>query len=91
LADRAALQLYEPIFEPKKFGENLWIVDGPCISMRYGVFRLPFTTRMTMIRLTDGLWVHSRILRDGKQVSYRAKGGSPQWRSSRLWTSCRRI
>ncbi|MCA8879023.1 MAG: DUF4336 domain-containing protein [Rhodobacteraceae bacterium] len=56
------LDLYAPLDEPKPFGDDLWVVDGPVIRMRYGPFKLPFTTRMTVVRLEDGrLWVHSPI------------------------------
>ncbi|MFT5832035.1 MAG: hypothetical protein ACI9SY_000416 [Candidatus Paceibacteria bacterium] len=49
---------YEPLNTPKQVAENIWIVDGPTISF-YGV---PFTTRMTIIRLQNGdLFIHSPI------------------------------
>ncbi|MBZ6379477.1 DUF4336 domain-containing protein [Pacificimonas flava] len=55
-----AFQPYEPLNEPKPFGPNIWIVDGPEIRMDYGPVELPFPTRMTIIRLADGrLWLHS--------------------------------
>ncbi len=51
---------YEPINRLKPVASDLWIVDGPEVSMRYFGLRLPFTTRMTVVRLPDGrLWVHS--------------------------------
>ncbi|MDQ2763900.1 MAG: DUF4336 domain-containing protein [Pseudomonadota bacterium] len=54
------LRPYEPINRLKPVADDLWIVDGPEIRMRYFGLRLPFTTRMTIIRLSDGrLWVHS--------------------------------
>ncbi len=52
---------YAPLNTLKPVAEDLWIVDGPVIRF-YG---LPFTTRMTVIRLPDGgLWVHSPIAPD---------------------------
>lgn len=41
------------------FGQNIWTMDGDDVRM----FRLlPFTTRMTVIRLeTGGLWLHSPV------------------------------
>lgn len=49
---------YEPLFIPKPFSDNVWIVDGPTIPF-YG---LPFSTRMTVIRLSSGeLFCHSPI------------------------------
>ncbi|MFT7184522.1 MAG: hypothetical protein ACI9QC_000866 [Oceanicoccus sp.] len=49
---------YEPLNTPKKVADNIWIVDGPAISF-YG---LPYTTRMTIIKLQNGdLFIHSPI------------------------------
>ncbi len=55
------LKPYEPIGTLKPVADDLWIVDGPVIEMGYlAGSTLPFTTRMTIIRLPDGgLWVHS--------------------------------
>jgi hypothetical protein len=56
----ACLRPYEPVNRLKPVAENLWIVDGPEVRMRYLGLRLPFTTRMTIIRLSDDrLWIHS--------------------------------
>lgn len=50
---------YTPTYKLKQFGENIWIVDGGEIISFYG---LPFTTRMTIIKLPNGdLWIHSPI------------------------------
>lgn len=41
------------------FGQNIWIMDGDDVHM-FGV--LPFTTRMTVVRLeTGGIWLHSPV------------------------------
>jgi len=41
------------------FGENIWTVEGDRVRM-FGV--LPFTTRMTVVRLqSGGLWLHSPV------------------------------
>ena len=54
------LRPYEPLDTLKPVADNLWIVDGPVVHMRYLGLRLPFTTRMTIARLPDGaLWIHS--------------------------------
>ena len=56
----ACLRPYEPLNHLKPVADNLWIVDGPEVRMRYFGLRLPFTTRMTIIRLPDErLWIHS--------------------------------
>lgn len=60
-----AYDAYEPLNVPKPFGENVWIVDGPEIRMDFGPFHIPFPTRMTVVRLSDGgLWLHSPIAPD---------------------------
>ncbi|MGI3170364.1 DUF4336 domain-containing protein [Pseudooceanicola sp. C21-150M6] len=49
---------YEPLNKLKPFGQNIWIADGPHIRF-YG---MPFSTRMTVVRLADGgMWLHSPI------------------------------
>lgn len=56
----APIELYEPINTLKPVDDDIWIVDGPLVYMQmYGV-RLPFSTRMTVIRLGNGdLFLHS--------------------------------
>ncbi len=56
------LSFYEPVNHLKSVAENVWIADGGITAMAmYGV-HIPFTTRMTVVRLNDGqLWVHSPI------------------------------
>ncbi|PKQ04317.1 MAG: DUF4336 domain-containing protein [Alphaproteobacteria bacterium HGW-Alphaproteobacteria-12] len=53
---------YEPIGTLKPLARDIWIVDGPVIGMKWLGLRLPFPTRMTIVRLADGgLWVHSPV------------------------------
>jgi len=52
--------LYPPLNRLKPVAGNLWIVDGPLIRFGPAGFKMPFPTRMTIIRLGDGgLFVHS--------------------------------
>lgn len=61
----SALEPYAPLNEPKPLAETVWLVNGPEIGMSYGPMTLPFTTRMTVVRLRSGdLWVHSPIAPD---------------------------
>jgi hypothetical protein len=56
--------LYEPINVYKRLGPNIGIVDGPFEYLAVGGVRLPlpFTTRMTVVRLSNGdLFLHSPI------------------------------
>jgi len=51
---------YPPLNTLKPVAENLWIVDGPVIRFGFPWPKLPFPTRMTVIRLGSGvLFVHS--------------------------------
>ncbi|WP_322758209.1 DUF4336 domain-containing protein [Synechococcus sp. CBW1107] len=44
----------------KQIGEDIWIVDGPVVQMLLYGLRVPFPTRMTIVRLGNGdLWCHS--------------------------------
>jgi hypothetical protein len=56
--------LYEPVNVLKPMGPDIGIVDGPFEYLTVGGVRLPlpFTTRMTVVRLSDGdLFLHSPI------------------------------
>ncbi|MDQ2778532.1 MAG: DUF4336 domain-containing protein [Pseudomonadota bacterium] len=61
----ACLKPYTPIGTLKPVAEDVWIIDGPEIGMRYFGLSVPFTTRATVVRLPDGsLWVHSPVALD---------------------------
>lgn len=56
------IALYSPLFVPKKVGEHIWIVDGDTINMNFKLFTVPFSTRMTIVKLgNNDLWVHSPV------------------------------
>ncbi len=58
---------YAPLNTPKAFADEVWVVDGPEIGLRYFGLTLPFPTRMTVVRLSAGaLWVHSPIAWDDR-------------------------
>jgi len=50
---------YEPINTLKSVAENIWIADGPEIRFGPRGLKMPFPTRMTIVRLAEGLFVHS--------------------------------
>ncbi|MCC5894087.1 MAG: DUF4336 domain-containing protein [Alkalibacterium sp.] len=59
------IPLYDPLNKLKKVDENIWIVDGGLIKMSVMNVGIPFSTRMTIIKLKDGsLWCHSPIKPD---------------------------
>jgi hypothetical protein len=51
---------YPPLDTPKQVADEIWIVDGPTIRFGFPWPKIPFPTRMTVIRL-DGrdLFIHS--------------------------------
>ncbi|WP_245273547.1 DUF4336 domain-containing protein [Mesorhizobium sp. WSM3224] len=54
--------MYEPINVLKPVAPDVWIVDGPQIEFGFGSMKLPFTTRMTVLRLRNGdLILHSPV------------------------------
>src|SRR5579863_5099744 len=56
----AAHRPYAPLNTLKPVARELWVVDGPEIAFGYLGLKLPFPTRMSVIRLPDGrLWLHS--------------------------------
>lgn len=57
--------LYRPLNTLKPIAENIWIADGGIIHMDMAIAKVPFSTRMTIVRLSDGgLWCHSPIAPD---------------------------
>ncbi|MGA8010106.1 MAG: DUF4336 domain-containing protein, partial [Thiomonas sp.] len=55
-----AYEPYSPLDMLKPVADGVWMLDGPEIRMDYLGTKLPFPTRMTVVRLPDGgLWVHS--------------------------------
>ncbi|PSR16474.1 DUF4336 domain-containing protein [filamentous cyanobacterium CCP3] len=54
------LDLYNPINTLKPVDDDIWIGDGPIVGMAMYGTSIPFTTRMTVVRLNGGgLWCHS--------------------------------
>ena len=45
---------YSPLNSLKKIADNLWIVDGEEVLMDFKFFKVPFSTRMTVIRWSLG-------------------------------------
>lgn len=55
----AAEFTYPPLDSLKAIADNVWIVDGPVIRFGPKFFAMPFPTRMTVLRLAGGLFIHS--------------------------------
>jgi hypothetical protein len=60
LDERGMPSTYPPLNTFKPVAENIWIVDGPIIRFGMPWPKMPFPTRMTVIRIGDGdLFIHS--------------------------------
>jgi hypothetical protein len=73
--------LYEPINEYKPVAPNIGIIDGPFEYLTVGgvTLPLPFTTRMTVVRLTNGdLFLHSPIKFDNRLANELQGLGTPR-------------
>jgi hypothetical protein len=51
--------IYAPLNTLKAIADDLWIVDGPVIRFGMPWPKMPFPTRMTIIRIGEDLFVHS--------------------------------
>jgi hypothetical protein len=66
---------YAPLNTLKPVAEDVWIVDGPVIKFGPPFIKFPFPTRMTIIRLYGGLFIHSPTpLDDGLKAEIDALG-----------------
>lgn len=74
------LVTYPPLDTLKPVADDVWIVDGPVIRFGPVWARMPFPTRMTVIRLPgDALFIHSPTpLTDGLREDV-ARIGRPAW------------
>jgi hypothetical protein len=73
--------LYDPINVYKPLTANIGVVDGPFEYLTVGGIRLPlpFTTRMTVVRLANGdLFLHSPIKFDGQLAKELCELGTPR-------------
>jgi hypothetical protein len=50
---------YPPLDTLKPVARDIWVVDGPVIRFGMPWPTMPFPTRMTVIRLAGGLFIHS--------------------------------
>ena len=73
-------ETYSPINALKSIARDLWIVDGPIIRFGMPWPKMPFPTRMTILRLSgDSLFIHSpTALTDGLRSEIAAIG-RPSW------------
>lgn len=73
-------QTYPPLNTLKRVAENVWIVDGPLIRFGPPGLKMPFPTRMTVVRLDDGaLFLHSPTALTSALKADIEKVGTPRW------------
>jgi hypothetical protein len=71
---------YPPLNTLKRVVENLWIVDGPIIRFGMPWPKMPFPTRMTVIRCRDGdLFIHSPTPLVPELRAEIETAGRPRW------------
>lgn len=73
-------QTYPPLNTLKAVAEEVWIVDGPVIRFGMPWPKMPFPTRMTIMRLDDRrLFIHSPTPLAGNLVAELRAIGTPTW------------
>jgi hypothetical protein len=70
---------YPPIDTLKRVCKDVWIVDGPVIRFGMPWPKLPFPTRMTVIRLGDELFIHSPTPLPATLKAAIELEGRPRW------------
>lgn len=71
---------YPPLNTLKAVAKDIWIVDGPAIRFGPRWLRMPFPTRMTIMRLSDdALFVHSPTPLTPELKNEIEKLGTPRW------------
>ncbi|MEO8742862.1 MAG: DUF4336 domain-containing protein, partial [Lysobacteraceae bacterium] len=71
---------YMPINVLKPVAEDVWIVDGPVIRFGMPWPKMPFPTRMTIVRLSgQRLFVHSPTALSPELQAQVASIGTPAW------------
>ena len=51
--------IYQPLDTLKRVADDIWVVDGPLIRFGLPFLKMPFPTRMTIIRIGGDLFIHS--------------------------------
>lgn len=70
---------YPPLNTLKPVAEDVWIVDGPAIRFGMPWPKMSFPTRMMVIRVADGLLVHSPTLLTPRLEGEIGRIGRPCW------------
>jgi len=80
VSDDLSRMTYPPLDTPKSVAENVWLVDGDVIRFGPPGLKMPFPTRMTIIRTdSSDLFVHSPTALSADLKSDIAKLGQVRW------------
>lgn len=72
-------QTYPPLNTLKAVTDDVWIVDGPLIEFGPPLLKVPFPTRMTIVRIGRDLFVHSPTPLTKELKAEIAAIGEPAW------------
>jgi hypothetical protein len=72
-------QTYPPLNTLKPVADDVWIVDGPLITFGPPLLRIPFPTRMTVMRTGPELLLHSPTPLTAELKAEIAGIGEPAW------------
>lgn len=70
---------YPPLNTLKLVADNVWIVDGPAIRFGMPGLKMPFPTRMTVIRAGGELFIHSPTALTPSLKAEIERAGQPRW------------
>jgi hypothetical protein len=70
---------YPPLNTLKAVDDDIWIVDGPAIRFGPAFLKMPFPTRMTVIRTGSDLFIHSPTLLPAALKEEIEHLGTPRW------------
>lgn len=70
---------YPPINTLKRVCDDVWVVDGPIIRFGMPWPRMPFPTRMTVLRVGQDLFIHSPTPLPASLRTEVEQAGTPRW------------
>ncbi|HVZ03397.1 DUF4336 domain-containing protein [Hyphomicrobium sp.] len=80
MSNDLGLTTYPPLDTLKSAADEVWLVDGPAIRFGPPGLKMPFPTRMTIIRVgSQDLFVHSPTKLTPELMAQVAKLGLPRW------------
>ncbi|ABE60909.1 conserved hypothetical protein [Nitrobacter hamburgensis X14] len=74
-----SLATYPPLNTLKRVADDVWIVDGPTIAFGQPLLKMPFSTRMTIIRIGGDLLIHSPTPLTAELKTEVEGRGRPRW------------